>query len=220
MTDYKEEQENELEALEAIYVTEFTSIEEGTCFEITVSSEHDEDENIKLSACIQFRYVENYPDEGPIIEVSCIEGLDNSHVTALEELLKEKIEENLGMVMVFTLVSEVQEYLNQTVENMKKEKEEERLRKIKEAEKAELAKITGTPITYENFMAWKLKFDEERSPDIKIETKVKLTGRQLFEQNELMGTLDEAFMGDDVQVDESLFQEMDDLDLDEELEDD
>ncbi|CAB3987108.1 Hypothetical predicted protein [Paramuricea clavata] len=45
-------------------------------------------------------------------------------------------------------------------------------------------------------------------------------GRQLFEQNKLMGTLDEAFMGDDVQVDESLFQDMDDLDLDEEFDED
>lgn len=42
------------------------------------------------------------------------------------------------MVMVFTLVSEAQEFLNQTVENRKKEKEAEKLRKIKEAEKAEL----------------------------------------------------------------------------------
>ena len=42
------------------------------------------------------------------------------------------------MVMVFTLVSEAQEFLNQTVENQKKEKEAEKLRKMKEAEKAEL----------------------------------------------------------------------------------
>lgn len=40
------------------------------------------------------------------------------------------------------------------------------------------AKITGTPVTYENFMAWKLKFDEERKAlTSKIETKIKPTGK-------------------------------------------
>ena len=42
--------------------------------------------------------------------------------------------------MVFTLISETQEYLNQAVEDEKKSREEEKLRKIKEAEKAELVK--------------------------------------------------------------------------------
>ena len=44
------------------------------------------------------------------------------------------------MVMVFTLISETQEYLNQAVEDEKKSREEEKLQKIKEAEKAELVK--------------------------------------------------------------------------------
>ena len=42
------------------------------------------------------------------------------------------------MVMVFTLISETQEYLNQAVEDEKKSREKEKLRKIKEAEQAEL----------------------------------------------------------------------------------
>jgi hypothetical protein len=42
------------------------------------------------------------------------------------------------------------------------------------------AKITGTPVTYENFMVWKLKFVEERKTvELKIETKSKLTGIQI-----------------------------------------
>ena len=55
-------------------------------------------------------------------------------------IINYKVEENLGMVMVFTLISETQEYLNQAVEDEKKSREEEKLRKIKEAEKAELVK--------------------------------------------------------------------------------
>ena len=42
--------------------------------------------------------------------------------------------------MVFTLISETQEYLNLAVEDEKNSREEEKLRKIKEAEKAELVK--------------------------------------------------------------------------------
>ncbi|XP_046848267.1 RWD domain-containing protein 1-like [Xenia sp. Carnegie-2017] len=215
MTDYEEEQRQELEALEAIYPTEFKLIEEPNCFEITVASEHDEDNSIKFSVSVQFTYVENYPDCRPFIELKSRDGLTDNHLHSLKEFLHEKAEENLGMVMIFTLISETQEFLNEAVEKEKNSQEEERQRKLKEAEEAELAKLTGTPVTHENFIIWKLKFDEERKTDeVKIEIKNKLTGRQLFEQNALMGTLDEAFMGDDIKVDESLFQDLDDLDLD------
>ena len=60
-------------------------------------------------------------------------------------IINYKVEENLGMVMVFTLISETQEYLNQAVEDEKKSREEEKLRKIKEAEKAELVKNIISP---------------------------------------------------------------------------
>ena len=46
-------------------------------------------------------------------------------------------EENLGMVMIFTLVTAVQEKLNEIVDMMKNRQEEEKRRKEKEAEEAE-----------------------------------------------------------------------------------
>lgn len=46
--------------------------------------------------------------------------------------------------MVFTLISETQEYLNQVVEEEERFREEEKLRKIKEAEKAELVSVACT----------------------------------------------------------------------------
>lgn len=109
--------------------------------------------------------------------------------------------------MIFTLISETQEFLNEAVEKEKNSQEEERQRKLKEAEEAELvseisyewnnllssqfslhfngysflkAKLTGTPVTHENFIIWKLKFDEEQKTDeVKIEIKNKLTGLML-----------------------------------------
>lgn len=46
-------------------------------------------------------------------------------------------DENLGMVMIFTLVTAVQEKLNEIVDVMKNRREEEKRRKEKEAEEAE-----------------------------------------------------------------------------------
>lgn len=48
-----------------------------------------------------------------------------------------QVEENLGMVMIFTLVTAVQEKLNEIVDVMKNRIEEEKRRKEKEAEEAE-----------------------------------------------------------------------------------
>lgn len=46
-------------------------------------------------------------------------------------------EENLGMVMIFTLVTAVQEKLNEIVDMMKTRRDEEKQRKEREAEEAE-----------------------------------------------------------------------------------
>lgn len=46
-------------------------------------------------------------------------------------------EENLGMVMIFTLVTAVQDALNEIVDVMKNRREEEKQRREREAEEAE-----------------------------------------------------------------------------------
>lgn len=51
-------------------------------------------------------------------------------------------EENLGMVMIFTLVTAVQEKLNEIIDQMKIRREEEKKRKEREAEEAEKVKNT------------------------------------------------------------------------------
>lgn len=50
-------------------------------------------------------------------------------------------EENLGMVMIFTLVTAVQEKLNEVIDQIKSRREEEQRRKEKEAEEAEKVKV-------------------------------------------------------------------------------
>ncbi|PIO31219.1 hypothetical protein AB205_0147890 [Aquarana catesbeiana] len=211
MTDYSEEQRNELEALESIYADSFTVLATSPAsFSITVSSEAEEEEEIKSN------------DAGGRAEIGI-------HVCGCKCWTRErarKAQENLGMVMIFTLVSAVQDRLNEIVDQIKTRREEEKLIVEKEAEEAEKVRFHGTPVTIENFLSWKAKFDadlaEMRRKKLKEEEqsgKIKLTGKQLFETDHNLDTSDIKFLeeaGSSVEVDESLFQDLDDLELDDE----
>ncbi|XP_070691620.1 RWD domain-containing protein 1 [Pempheris klunzingeri] len=224
MTDYAEEQRNELEAIESIYPDSFTVLsDDPTSFTITVTSDAGENGET-VEATLKFTYVENYPDEPPLWEIHSQENLEDSDVEDVLTLLQQQAEENLGMVMIFTLVTAVQEKLNEIVDVMKNRREEEKLRKEREAEEAEKVAFQGTVVTIENFLAWKAKFELEmaelRRKKLKEEeqAKSKLSGKQLFETDHNLDTSDIQFLedaGNNVEVDESLFQEIEDLDLDE-----
>uniref|UniRef100_A0A671U1J7 RWD domain-containing protein 1 n=1 Tax=Sparus aurata TaxID=8175 RepID=A0A671U1J7_SPAAU len=161
MTDYAEEQRNELEAIESIYPDSFTVLsDDPTSFTITVTS--DAGENCEtVEATFKFTYVEKYPDEPPLWEINSQENLEESDVEDIHTLLQQQAEENLGMVMIFTLVTAVQEKLNEIVDVMKNRREEEKLRKEQEAEEAEKVAFQGTVVTIENFLLWKAKFEQE-----------------------------------------------------------
>lgn len=221
MTDHREEQELELEALTSIYPDEFALIEsDPCCFQVSIVCEPDKpgDEDCKVSVTLQFTYVETYPDDPPTIEVSTYEGIDYTDVEKLQEFLEQEALENLGMAMVFTLVSAAQEKLNEFMNKLKEDKESDKLRKEKEAEEADRKKFVGTAVTLETFLAWRQTFEQEmmqiNKKSKEDNSKGKLTGRQLFEQDEAMENSDAAFLEGEVKVDESLFQELDDLDLD------
>ncbi|NXY90448.1 RWDD1 protein, partial [Alcedo cyanopectus] len=139
-------------------------------------------------------------------------------------------EENLGMVMIFTLVSAVQEKLNEIVDQIKTRREEEKKQKEREAEEEEKQRFHGTPVTIENFLSWKAKFDAEL---LEIKRK-KMKEEEQAGKNKLSGIFGfwycvpacmkiNIFLffaaGNSVEVDESLFQEMDDLELEDEEDD-
>uniref|UniRef100_A0A8D3BXD2 RWD domain-containing protein 1 n=1 Tax=Scophthalmus maximus TaxID=52904 RepID=A0A8D3BXD2_SCOMX len=159
MTDYAEEQRNELEAIESIYPDSFTVLsDEPTGFTITVASDAAEDgENVE--ATLKFTYVERYPDEPPLWEIYAQENLEDGDVSEVLTLLQQQAEENLGMVMIFTLVTAVQEKLNEIVDLKKNRQEEEKRQKELEAEEAEKVLFQGTVVTIENFLAWKAVFE-------------------------------------------------------------
>ncbi|KAG2468620.1 RWDD1 protein, partial [Polypterus senegalus] len=199
MTDYGEEQKNELEALEAIYPDSFTAVQ----------------------ATFKFTYVQKYPDEPPLYEIFSQENLEDRDIAEILTLIQQQIKQS--MVMIFTLVTAVQEKLNEIVDQIKNRWEEEKKRKEKEAEEAEKVVFHGTPVNIENFLSWKAKFELEMfelkrksQKEEEQSGKCKLTGKQLFERDHDLDTSDIKFLeeaGNNVEVDESLFQDMDDLEL-------
>lgn len=229
MTDFKEEQNNEIEALESIYPEEIEVLKTKPyhVFTITIhSQETDQSEEEDQASCvIQFSYVEKYPEEPPLFEIVDNENLEDDQIEEIISLINEQIEENIGMVVVFTIVSAVQEKLTVMVEDSKRRKQEEIERKKRQLEEEEQKRFEGTKVTVETFLAWKTKFDAEmaelRKQKIQKEKTKGLTGKEMFLRDESMADSDLKLLESEeegVEVDESLFQDMDDLDIDDDLE--
>lgn len=188
-----------------------------------------EDSEKGLACKLVFTYTATYPDEAPLVEIEDAENFEDTFESQLLEHLRQTIEENIGMEMIFSLVSSAQEWLNVQWDEHKKNQEDERVRKVYEAEEAERKKFEGTRVTVETFMKWKLDFEEstgilakrEKNNDSK-----KLTGRELFMCDNTLNDSDIKFLleaGDsieNVKIDEALFQDIGELDLDDDDDDD
>lgn len=146
------------------------------------------------------------------------------------------------MPVIFTLASTLSEQLSIESETRHIRQRENLERKQREEEEAEQKRFEGTRVTVETFIKWKVKFDAEQAELNKL-IKVddvdlkKLTGRQLFEKDRSLYDSDIKFIsgegkirhsctdvcitmkfvsgGEVVEVDESLFEDMLDLELDE-----
>lgn len=235
MGDYGQDQKDELEALESIYSEEITILGESPHrFTIPVKTEDynpDEEEEAGLFVLLRFTFTPTYPAEAPMVEVEESENIEEEHLAEFQDHLKEQIEENLGMPMVFTIVSAGIEWLGEKCEWLKREAEEAARRKKEADEEEERKKHEGTKVSIESFLAWKAEFDRERleKKGIKVLTgKEKMTGKELFQTDKSLNDSDIKFLANTgdvaITVDESLFEDLDDLDLedgeDDESEDD
>ncbi|CAG8720372.1 166_t:CDS:2, partial [Dentiscutata heterogama] len=132
------------------------------------------------------------------------------------------------MAMVFTLLSFLKDSLTTFVierQEQRKKAEEDRIRKEIEAENA---KFQGTKVTVASFLEWKENFEREMTEKEKATKslallkkeeirKNKLTGRQLFEQDEAFANSDATFIEEgDVTVDISLFEREVDIESEDE----
>jgi len=233
--DYREEQAGEIEALTSIYEGEIQVLAESPhyVFTLPVKTEgyeldnDDDDGEEGLYVLLKFSYTEKYPEEAAVLEIEeSDEAGEDGIVEELLEHLGQQMEENLGMVMVFTVVSAAMEWLGSKWEAVKEAREDREREKKDRIEAEERKKLEGTKVTVESFMTWAKGFVEEReaakakvSAEAAARLKGKLTGRQLFIKDASLIDSDVQFReaaGETVSVDESLFEDLDDLDLDDE----
>ncbi|KAG4080211.1 hypothetical protein HA402_008282 [Bradysia odoriphaga] len=224
--NYKEDQTNEIEALDSIYCgeMEILATEPFHRFKLPISTEEfSTDEDNGLACHLVFTYTEKYPDTAPLVEIEDDVNFEDTYSARLIDHINETITENLGIEMIFSLVSSAQEWLNVRWDEHKKE-EENRLsiKKIAE-EEAERKKFEGTRVTVESFLAWRNEFELDTGIAAKREKLLgdnkKLTGKELFLRDNTLNESDLKFLleaGDpieSVKIDESLFQNLDDLDF-------
>lgn len=167
---------------------------------------------------LQVQYPENYPEEAPRLDISAppnapkFRHLDIQEDKArLLEALEPTIEENMGMAMVFTLVSTLKDSAELLISERQQAVQAEKEFEAAKAEEEENAKFHGTAVTRESFLSWREKFraemeeaEKRRQEEALQEDKkkrsskeeVRLTGKQLWERG-LAGRGDEEEDGDE-----------------------
>ncbi|KAM7471810.1 hypothetical protein LguiA_009993 [Lonicera macranthoides] len=197
MAERVQEQEMEIEALEAILMDDFKEIhssESGLntskrCFQITLSPQ-DDDADESTMAPVQlaliFAHTEKYPDEPPLLNLKSLRGIQSGDLKILKEKLEQEASENLGMAMVYTLVTSAKEWLTAKFSQdagMENNEEEEMA-------KDDIVIPHGEAVTTDSFLAWRERFEAELALEkakLMPETALaapkerKLTGRQWFE---------------------------------------
>merc|ERR1719260_299061 len=103
---------------------------------------------------------ETYPEVGPecdVLEYS--DSLDPADCVNIEKFIRETCDDQLGELMCFTIISGVQDQLNDLVDEIERRKLEAEEKRKQEEEEAAQKKFIGTRVTVESFLQWKEKFD-------------------------------------------------------------
>ncbi|KAF2199876.1 RWD-domain-containing protein [Delitschia confertaspora ATCC 74209] len=201
----KEEQREEREVLDSIFPDEITDVSE-TEYRVSIILDvptDDGDETEPPTIILNVQYPENYPDEAPRLDISQPPNstkypyLDVQEDKArLLDSLTETIEENLGMAMIFTLVSTLKDGAELLIEERKNAVQALKDFEAQKAEEEENKKFHGTRVTRETFLAWREKFrqelaDQERRQQEekeaedkkkKVKEEKRLTGKDLWQQ--------------------------------------
>ncbi|TVU34122.1 hypothetical protein EJB05_15951, partial [Eragrostis curvula] len=191
------------------------------CFEIILSPQDDDfDESayVPVQLALIFAHTEKYPDEPPLLNVKSVRGIKPDDLASLKEKLEQEATENLGMAMVYTLVSSAQEWLSEHYGQNGGDEEPEDT----EAPEEEVIVPHGEAVTVESFLAWRERFEAELAlqraklmPDSALTApkEKKLTGRQYFESGR------HTVKGASTVADEDE-EEEEDIEFDDDFEDD
>ncbi|KAH7414354.1 RWD domain-containing protein [Phaeosphaeria sp. MPI-PUGE-AT-0046c] len=218
-----EDQQEEREVLESIFPEEIADVSE-TEFRISITlddgrHEDEEREDEQPIIILNVQYPPNYPDEAPRLDITQPPNAPrypwidiHEDKTRLLSSLDETIEENLGMAMIFTLVTVLKdsaELLITERQNAKQALADIEAAKIEEEENK---KFQGEAVTRESFLAWRAQFmkeqedeekravEEKEAEDKKARVKKeekKMTGRELWEKG-LVGKVDDDEDDEDI----------------------
>lgn len=194
-------------------------------FRIAIAPQGDEDalpSEYPLHIELVFSHTPSYPDEPPLLKARGLRGFSDVDIEGLQSLLEEMIKENLGMAMIYTLITFAQEWLNEFSARSAEpvyDPEIERKRAL-EAEEARIAELRrhGTPVTPETFEAWRRKFEQESALDqlkigeVQVAGPGRMTGRQWFQQGDGLNAAEEEEEEEEGWSDSSEEEEEDFLD--------
>ncbi|XP_024516442.1 RWD domain-containing protein 1 isoform X2 [Selaginella moellendorffii] len=159
--DYAQEQEMEVEALQAILMDDIQVLEtdgldtQSPSYQIKITSE-DEGETAQVN--LIFAHTPNYPDEPPLLDVRGGKGVRDSEAKELKQKLQAEATENLGMAMMYTLATSAKEWLSLRFaqEDEGSGEDEEEAPGIDE-----VVEPHGEVVTVETFVAWRERFEAE-----------------------------------------------------------
>ena len=156
-------------------------------------------------------YPKSYPDAAPHLELSSPPNapknvdldISNDRSRLLSEI-QSTVDENIGMAMVFTIVSALKEAAESLIAERQAAAQTVRDIEAAKAEEEENRKFHGTAVTVARFMEWRTKFkremeemeekkrEEKEAEDKRKRVKIedKLTGKQLWEQG-LVGKVED-----------------------------
>ncbi|KAL4426114.1 hypothetical protein ABPG77_002700 [Micractinium sp. CCAP 211/92] len=176
MTDYAQEQADELEALTSIFMDDLEEVTDsipsgwspvGGVWRVVVVPQQEDDTELEFPPKVElvFGHTPTYPDEPPLLKARGLQGISDADVGTLQGVLDDAVQENLGMAMIYTLISLAQEWITDkasalAVPSSDPEAEERRRREAEEQRLAEL-RAHGTPVTPEAFAEWKARFEAE-----------------------------------------------------------
>ncbi|CAH8527532.1 unnamed protein product [Schistosoma turkestanicum] len=224
-----EDCEHELLALESIYEDKYQLVQSTPKRKIKVSlnGQSDDSLSVKVRCQLLFELPSKYPNKAPKYQIIKPENLSDNDISDINIIINEVIERSLGFIMLFDILTEVQQKLDNICSKIFIRQLNEAKQKQKALQQEEEAKFQGEKVTVESFLEWNTKFlAEMRSIKEKLmmitedqNTTVKrLTGRELFLKDNHYDDSDLTFLetngGEVVEIDEHLFVDMVDLDLD------
>jgi len=209
MTNYKEEQELELEALESIF-EEGKELEKISPTEFLLKFKpfpQDEEENF-VGVILRIAYTDEYPETAPDWDLKEMwqDAISDAKLAELQGKVEEAIESSLGMAMVYTIAELCQDWLKENnvkalsmhEEMMKRiggdevedgEDDPDNEAEVDKLEEEEWKGLKDKPmcaaadrITMDIFLDWKKRFDDEMVANgtLRREENKAKTGKAIF----------------------------------------